>query len=136
MKCLFDNNISKRLARAIAILSEERRLAESVLHLQELFPSGMGDTTWMDRLGETDRSWIVVTRDKLNKMSGEERAAIRRNGLIAYVLDAQWASQRYWPMASRLVHWWPLIVEHSRTARSGVYRVPLKTGSARKLTSF
>jgi hypothetical protein len=63
MKCLFDNNISKRLARAIAILSEERRLAERVLHLQELFPPGMADTSWMDRLGATDRSWVVVTRE-------------------------------------------------------------------------
>lgn len=133
MKVLFDNNLSDAIARAIAALTEEKRLAERVVHLQEMFPAGMADTTWMDGLGALGSRWVVVTRDKLNKHDGDERRAIWRNGLTTYVLDPQWAHQTFWPMASRLVEWWPLIVEHARTARAGVYRVPWKKGTARQL---
>jgi hypothetical protein len=135
MKVMFDNNLSETIARAIAVLSEEKHLAERVVHLQEVFPAHLADTARMDGLGAQGACWVVITRDMLNKRAGEERKAIRRNGLIAYVLDNQWASQTFWPMASRLVDWWPLIVQHARTARAGVYRVPWKKGTARQLTS-
>lgn len=136
MKFIFDNNLSVDLAQAIGSLSRQECVVERVHHLEELFPRETNDVAWLNRLQDHGTNWVVVTNDKLKKQQGSEREAFDRNELIGYVLDPQWNGQGFWAIAERLVEWWPIILEHVKTARKGLYRVPWKTGSARKLTSF
>ncbi len=133
---MFDNNLSVDLAEAINALCRKERLVDRVLHIEEIFPNNTDDVVWLHGLRQHGTRWVVVTHDKLKKRGGSEREAFHHNELIGYVLDPQWNHHGFWPIAERLVEWWPIILEHVRTARTGIYRVPWKTGSARKLTSF
>lgn len=136
MKFMFDNNLSEDLAEAMDALCRKECLVDQVLHIKEMFPGNMDDVAWMNDLRHHGGRWVVVTHDKLKKQAGAERAAFQENELIGYVLDPQWNHHGFWPIAERLVEWWPIILEHVETARNGIYRVPWKTGSARKLTCF
>ncbi|MGN7876511.1 hypothetical protein ACTJKJ_23395 [Roseateles sp. 22389] len=136
MKFMFDNNLSIHLAAAVNALCRQERAVDRVLHIKDLFPGNTDDIVWLHGLKEHGSHWIVVTHDKLKKRAGAEREAFRQNQLVGYVLDPQWNHQGFWPIAERLVEWWPIILEHVKTARTGVYRVPWKTGTARRLTSF
>ncbi|OWQ86195.1 hypothetical protein CDN99_20360 [Roseateles aquatilis] len=136
MKFMFDANLSTDLAKAIGALSRKEHVVERVMHVEELFPKNTDDVVWIGRLKEHGAHWVVITNDKLKKQQGSERALINRSEFIGYVLDPQWGHHGFWSIAERLVDWWPIILEHVKTARAGLYRVPWKTGSARRLTSF
>jgi hypothetical protein len=136
MKFIFDNNLSIDLAKAIGALSRQECVVERVHHLKELFPQSADDVVWLSRLQDHGPHWVVVTNDKFKKQGGDERSTFHRNELIGYVLDPQWSGQGFWAIAERLVEWWPIILEHVKTARNGLYRVPWKTGSARRLKAL
>jgi hypothetical protein len=58
VKALFDENLSPRLAAAVAALSD--RSMPTVVHLRDRFPAGTTDATWMTALGSEGR-WILVS---------------------------------------------------------------------------
>lgn len=66
------------------------------------------DAEWIANLA-VDGKHVVVTQDRLNK--GLEREALRRAGLLVFMLDKNWAQHQFWPKATNLVNWWPRIIE-------------------------
>jgi hypothetical protein len=62
-----------------------------------------------------------------------EREALRKSGLIVFVLHKQWTQQRFWAVSHNLVKWWPAILEQSQKIKGGAaFRVPWQfTGGGR-----
>lgn len=119
MKFFIDNNLSPALAEALHALSANG--GHAVVHLKQRFCQSTPDEAWIRTLG-AEGEWAVVTQDKLNK--GDQRAELRRAGLIVFFLDKIWAHQGFWDTAHNLVRWWPRIIDQSEGARgSAAFRV-------------
>lgn len=54
-----------------------------------MFPPNTTDEAWIETLSKQG-GWSIVTHDKLNK--GLEREALRRAGLIVFLLDRGWSN--------------------------------------------
>ena len=120
MKVFIDNNLPPALARALHELSGPE--GHSVTHIRTKFPEGTTDPEWIGVLAG-EGGWVVITRDKLSK--GIEREALRRAGLLAFMLDKSWSRQTYWSIAHQLVRWWPRIVEQAQGIEGGAaFKVP------------
>lgn len=82
------------------------------------------DAEWITNLAADGRH-VVVTQDRLNK--GLEREALRRAGLLVFMLDKNWAQHQFWPKATNLVNWWPRIIEMTESIQGGAaFKVPWK----------
>jgi hypothetical protein len=131
VKFFFDNNLSPHLAHAIRELckTESARVSE-VVHLRDKFAPNAKDHDWITEL--SNDSWIVISQDGLRK-NDVERDALRKSGLIVFVLHSQWAHQKFWAVSHNLVKWWPAITEQSEKIKGGAaFRVPWKfMGSGR-----
>lgn len=120
MRFFVDNNLPPALARALHALSEPE--FHEVRHIREKFPEDTDDQTWIAAL-EREGAWVVITRDKLSK--GLEREALRRAGLLVFMLDKSWSKQRYWDIAYQATRWWPRIVEFAQGIQGGAaFKVP------------
>nr|WP_315249008.1 hypothetical protein [uncultured Duganella sp.] len=135
MKFFFDNNLSPHLARGIRELSAIDPTVESVIHLRERFERYASDLTWINELSE-DGPWCIISIDRFKKQHGLEREAIRSAGHIMFILDSQWACQRFWSQSERLVRWWPQIIAHSAAVKHGAYRIPWRHTPGAKLQSL
>ena len=124
MNFFFDNNLPRSLADAIAALSNHEPAVKSVIHKSDRFAPNTAGIEWISALASSSERWYVVSIDGFRKDHRAQRIAISRAGHTVYVLDAQWSSQMFWAKAARLVLWWPLVLEHARLSRGGVYRVP------------
>lgn len=127
MKFCFDNNLPPQLAHAIAALSRGEEGPVEVIHLRDRFREDVEDADWIPQLG-SEVGWIVVSQDGFKK-SKAERELMRSGGVSVYVLDPQWAQKPFWLKAERLVHWWPLILQHSRLTSHFAVRVPWRASS-------
>lgn len=123
MKFFFDNNLPPALSRAIDCLSlSEWDGRHSVFHLCEKFDRSTADSKWIEVLSN-EPGWVVVTHDNLNK--GLEREALRRAGLIVFLLDKSWRNHRFWDKSHQLIRWWPAIVDQSERISGGAaFQVP------------
>lgn len=135
MKFFFDNNLSAHLAHGIRELSKTNPEIEHVDHLSDLFPRNAADVIWIGELSKTG-PWYVISIDKFKKQRGAEREAIKRAGHTVFVLDPQWSTHSYWLQAERLVKWWPQIVNYSKIASGGTYRIPWQHSSSAKLLAI
>jgi hypothetical protein len=123
VKFFFDNNLPILLAHGIRELARCDQRIATVCHLADRFERNTTDIGWMKSLAEEGR-WIVISQDAFRK-NDLERDALRKSGLIVFVLDRQWAQQSYWPKASNLVKWWPSITDQSARMQGGAaFRVP------------
>lgn len=87
-----------------------------------MFPPNTTDEAWIETLSKQG-GWSIVTHDKLNK--GLEREALRRAGLIVFLLDRGWSNHTFWDKAHNLVRWWPRIIDQSGGMRGGAaFKVP------------
>jgi len=120
VKFFVDNNLPPSLARALNELCSAE--AHSVTHLRDKFDENAIDADWIAALAN-EAGWVVITRDKLSK--GIEREALRRAGLVAFMLDKTWTKQPFWDIAHQLVRWWPRIMEQARGIQGGAaFKVP------------
>ena len=133
MKFLFDANLPPDLAHALRELCKGELDVEEVIHLTDRFKSSAPDLEWITTLG---RGWYIVSIDKFNKSRGQEREALRRAGHTVYVMDSQWSAHPFWLKSSRLILWWPQVLEHARLTEGGGYRLPWKHSSGKKFQSL
>lgn len=130
MKFCFDNNLPPQLAHAMESLSKGEAGEVKVIHLKDRFPHDAKDIDWIPELGN-EGGWTVISQDDFKK-SKAERELMRSGGVSVYVLDPQWASKPFWVKAERLVHWWPLILQHTQLTSHFAVRVPWRsTGKGR-----
>lgn len=122
MKFFIDNNLPPKIAKA---LDELCKGEHSVEHLRSRFPAMTSDVEWIEALA-SEGDWVVITQDRLRK-GDQEKEAVRRSGLVVFVLDKQWAKLTFWEKAHRLVQWWPPIIDQSEKVFGGAaFRVPLR----------
>jgi|SwirhirootsSR2_FD_contig_31_5520312_length_1558_multi_4_in_0_out_0_2 hypothetical protein len=114
MKFLLDNNLSPKLARALAALSEG---GHEVVALRDRFPADTSDETWIRQLGK-EGGWCVVSGDRFLKTPGE-RAAWRESKLTTFFLAPGWSSLTHWAKAAKLVHAWPIIESTAVNVEAG-----------------
>ena len=121
MRFFFDNNLSKRLARAIGELSATEGV--DVVHLTEKFPDDTPDVDWIDTLA-AEEDWVVISQERLIK-NPLEKEALRRSGLTAFILVKGWSKYQHWDKAAQMVRWWPRIMEMAELVEGGaVFEVP------------
>lgn len=127
---VLDNNLPPPLAHGLAKFTASTHPLHSVQHLSDLMPRNTPDTDWINQLA-ADGKHVVITQDRLKK--GLEREALRRAGLIVFMLDKKWAQHPFWPKATNLVDWWPRIIEMTEGIQGGaVFGVPWrKSGTGR-----
>ena len=124
MKFFFDHNLPPQLAHAINKLSVAEPAIKDVIALVDRFPRDVKDDLWITELGQ-EGGWIVITQDNRITLRSPEREALRKAGLITFVLAKSWASQPLWIKASNLVRWWPNIIEQALRIQGGAtFRVP------------
>jgi hypothetical protein len=129
VRFLFDANLPPDLAHAIRELCTSESGVEEVIHLSDRFRRNTPDLEWIPALGQ---GWYIISLDKFAKSRGQEREALRRAGHAVYVLDPQWSKQPFWLKSSRLVLWWPQVLEHARLTEGGGFRIPWQHSSAKK----
>lgn len=133
MRFLFDANLPPDLAHAIHELSRGEPGVEEVIHLRDKFTGSTPDLQWIPGLGQ---GWYIISIDKFGKSRGQEREALRRAGHTVYVLDPQWSRHRFWLKSSKLVLWWPQVLEHARLTQGGVFRIPWQHTSVKKFQAI
>lgn len=125
MKFFFDNNLSPHLAHAIRELCKVESGITEVIHLRDRFSANAKDHDWITALSQSG-PWVVISQDGLRK-NDLEREALRKSGLIVFVLHRQWSQQQHWSKAQNLVKWWPAILAQSQKIKGGAsFRVPWK----------
>jgi hypothetical protein len=126
-----DANISLHLAHALHELS--RSDGHVVKHLTDLFEPDISDTEWVTKLAAEGR-WAVVTHDRAMSRRPIEQEALRRSGLIVFMLARAWSSQTQWSHAAALVRWWPRIIEQTALVAAGAaFEVPFGFSAKKRL---
>jgi len=109
MKCLFDNNMPIKLAKALNLLEGEDGIV--VKHLMEQFPSDTSDITWVEEL-KKDGGWFVITKDNQIRKKPHERKAWQESNIPIVFLPKSWVKLSLWEMAWRLIKYWPELTEN------------------------
>lgn len=128
MKAQVDENISPALARALDCLVED--MGHRVVHVTTMHDRGEADTLILSKAADLGVD-IHVTHDYHHK-SQDERDAITEGNLLVFVLSKSWSPHTFFEKASRLVHWWPRLIDACATLRRpGIYIVPWRSESRR-----
>ena len=133
MNFFFDNNLSPYLARAIGALSEPDGI--QVIHLRDKFAPSTPDIIWLAELAK-EGGWAIISQDRLTR-NQLEKEALRRSGLVAFILAKGSSSLREWDKAWRIVRWWPRILEQAELIAGGAaFEVPVRFVGKGKLQSI
>lgn len=134
MRFFFDNNISRRLAEAMAALSTYEDSSIQVHHLQGRFGPKVSDIQWIGTLA-AEGDWVVVSGDGRIRTRPAEKRAFQSAGLTTFFWAKGWLKSRFWDQAALLVRWWPHVIQQSRLVQPGaVFEIPhRKPGKFRQL---
>lgn len=131
MNFFCDANISLHLAHALQHLSKPE--GHHVEHLGDRFPLDVSDTEWVTTLAREGR-WAVITHDRAMSRRPLEQEALRRSGLIVFMLARAWNSQTQWSQAAALVRWWPKLIEQATLVAGGAaFEVPFGFSGKKRL---
>ncbi|MCL7931143.1 hypothetical protein [Halomonas llamarensis] len=68
----------------------------------------MPDEEWLEQLKQSDKTWIILSKDRFKK-SDPERLAFEHCGITTINLGKDWNKKNVWETAMRLIEWWPVI---------------------------
>ena len=114
MKCVFDNNLPPKLARALNELEGEYGIA--VVHLRDEFPANTDDITWIKELGK-EPECFVITKDRNIKRNPHEKKAWEESGLNIVFLQKSWFNHDLWEISWRMVKRWRELREKVATMK-------------------
>jgi len=103
MKCVFDNNLPPKLARALNVLEGQHGI--EVLHLRDIFPENTDDITWINELSK-ESDCFIITKDKNIRRNPHERKAWKESGLKIVFLQKTWFNHDFWQISWRLIKRW------------------------------
>ncbi len=123
MRFLLDNNLPRRVARAINELIQPE---DKVDHLQDLFAPDTPDTVWIAALGHKSQ-YVVICGDPKIMRRPHERRALEDAKLTVFFLKPGWTNLEFWPQAIKLIQWWPDIMATARRVTAGAaFLVPVQ----------
>jgi hypothetical protein len=123
MKCLFDNNLPPKLAKALNYLEGDDGI--TVEHLKEKFPVNTPDTQWIVKLGK-EGEWFVITKDNQIRKKPHEIKAWKETHIPIVFLQRSWTNYGFWEQSWRLIKYWQNLkdtIEHNKKAKSFVLTV-------------
>jgi predicted nuclease of predicted toxin-antitoxin system len=103
MKCVFDNNLPPKLARALNELEGKNGI--EVIHLRDAFPADTDDVTWIRNLGD-ENDCFVVTKDRSIRKNPHEKKAWDESGLKIVFLQKSWFNHNLWEISWRMLKRW------------------------------
>ncbi|MCL2442515.1 MAG: hypothetical protein FWD13_03520 [Treponema sp.] len=108
MNCLFDNNMSPKLAKTLNYLEGDDGII--VEHLNEKFPSNISDVEWIKTLSK-EGNWFVITQDNKIRKRNHERIIWQEARIPIIFLQKSWVKQNFWETAWRMIKCWPKLKE-------------------------
>ena len=109
MKCLFDNNLSPKLAKTLSYLEGNDGIV--VEHIKEKFSSDTLDIEWINKLAK-EGDWFVITEDtQIRKNTQHERKAWQESHIPIVFLPKSWVKHNFWEIAWRFIRYWPYLKE-------------------------
>lgn len=74
-----------------------------------------------------DGGQVVISGDTRLRSRPHELAAIVECGLIAYCFERRWSDKNFFTKSAMLLHWWPKIREHMKSAPKGTcWEIPFQ----------
>ena len=108
MKCLFDNNMSPKLARTLNFLEGDDGI--TVEYLKEKFPSNTSDIEWINKLAK-EGNWFIITQDNKIRKRSLERKAWQESHIPIVFLQKSWVKQSFWETTWKFIRYWPKLKE-------------------------
>lgn len=124
MKLLLDNNLSHRLARALAELFPDH----TIVALRERFDQAASDVEWIGTL-DKEGGWAVLTRDLRIRTRPQERAAMDRARIVFFFLTGSWKNYDVPETAARLIRLVPLMAKQMELVDRGRFELPINVGA-------
>ena len=103
MRCVFDENMPIKLARALRVLESSEEI--TVQHMRELFDAGTTDAMWIKELGK-EKNCFVITRDNKIKTNKAELNAWEESGLTIVFLQNSWFNLSFWDICWKFIKIW------------------------------
>lgn len=109
MHFFIDENISPHIANALNHLAKLCSENHTVMHARDVNGGpGMTDEAWLKQLKQSDKSWVIISKDRFKK-GDPERLAFENCGITTINLGNDWKKVKAWETAVRLIEWWPTI---------------------------
>jgi len=118
MKCLFDNNLSPKLAKTLNYLEGEDGVL--VEHIKEKFLPDTPDIEWIKKLSK-EGDWFVITQDNQIRKRTQERKAWQESNIPVVFLQKSWVKLNFWEISWRMIKCWPKLkerIKHNRKRES------------------
>ncbi len=109
----FDNDISFRIAKAIASLVHDHE----VISLRDRFDVNTADTEWIPQAGAS--GWIVISRDHNQRRRNAEHKALLANGVRVIYIRYHAKPDTLFSDAARIIKNWPRIQTWGLAAKPG-----------------
>lgn len=124
MRIFFDECVSPKLVRALREI--EDLPSRQLVPRKEKFSGTENklDEDWIRVLGE-EGDWVIVSADLAIPRGGVTKLAWKQANLTSYFLAGDFAGRPRWTQAHELVRWFPILLEHLKTAPPGSgWRLP------------
>ncbi|MBE3119564.1 MAG: hypothetical protein IMZ61_08560 [Planctomycetes bacterium] len=120
MKFFFDNNISWRIAKAMACLEENEN---EVKHLKDIFKTDVIDDVWLEHIGKNEM--LLVSRDKNIRKHRAELNILKKYNVGAFFMIGKKLNK--WQEAKQMIGQWEKMKELALNSRLPfVFMVPQK----------
>ena len=101
MHFFIDENISHHIASALNHLAKLCSESHTIVHAKT-FNGGHGvpDQVWLERLQQSEETWVILSKDRFNK-GDPEMLAFEYCGITTINLGKDWKKKNVWQTALR-----------------------------------
>src|SRR5262249_61333547 len=85
----------------------------TVVSLRQKFPPDTPDVEWIRSLGHENQNWVVISGDTRISRNKHEHEAWLEAKLTFFFWAPAWSALGRWEQASKIVKWWPVIVDQA-----------------------
>lgn len=130
MRVALDENLSPKLARALAALFEGEH---EVIHIRLRFGAGLRDVQWISELSGQGR-WSIVSADRRITKVKAERQAFLSSNLVGFFMSAGLSKAPVIRQMERLLALWPVIEQQEKLVEGGaMFELPGTTNRLKQL---
>jgi hypothetical protein len=135
LKVAFDENMPAAMVRVFTLFHKERSLKHlvrgvEIKSVKDYTPKPedpdyqrKSDVPWIRRYAAAGGR-IIISGDVKMSSVPHERLALVDEGMVVVFFAPKWDNWQLCRKAALLLHWWPTILAHVRTASPGFFVVP------------